>query len=451
MNVAYIDFGSNIKVIIMRNTTLVQYVTFDYSEDLLSHLYALLNDLQLNKIVYCLPTYFSESIYLDSVALEHTQLAISNGYFCVSIKDLAALQHLSKSLKVKNSYFTERRFMCHKDGIYVFEFSNLYHVYTIVSGNLTEYSVMPEGNVEAYIQHFSLKYALKDCYNFVTGIDFSMLSSLFDNIFSVSDNSVLQDLTYMAQLLGATLYQANDYFLSEFSQQSLVGVSDDNDSNSIAPSQAKTEPKQADDMMQQLLDDINDTNDIHDDDTVAQPKQKLSGKQMLKHKKQSRLSSDGDDDFDTSSLRNKSTKKSNKFSLILIMVILIMVIIIAVLMLLNSREQSLYNQQYNAYIQANENLKQLESKYAMYSSLSTTDASDAVTDILKDKLIKKNKAIKLQSFDIEGSTVSLTIKANSDEDFWDFYDEFAEKYNVTNVLDGDEAGGNLVYIINMIL
>lgn len=114
---AVIDFGTNIKFILMKGTSLFQYTTFDYSSDTLSYLYALMKDKNISEITYCLPSYFSKEILLNSVALSHETLAFSDGYFCVSLEDLSKLKHLAESLHVSNVHYTEQELLCTEDGI----------------------------------------------------------------------------------------------------------------------------------------------------------------------------------------------------------------------------------------------------------------------------------------------------------------------------------------------
>lgn len=428
---AVIDFGTNIKFILMKGTSLFQYTTFDYSSDTLSYLYALMKDKNISEITYCLPSYFSKEILLNSVALSHETLAFSDGYFCVSLEDLSKLKHLAESLHVSNVHYTEQELLCTDDGIYAMECNNLCRILVKYHGKIVECDMQTESTAATMIQQYYLKYNLHNIVNLVNHSDYDLLPTVFDNIFAVDNVSVTNDLTYLAWVMQAEWHTIDDYFTSPFSAQTLVtdDTADTSDANlSITKPFANIRKSS------ETLTKVDDQDDI-ETSAVPNTTESMSSKS---HKVKNYASS-----------VKKPAKKS--FLTAFVAVIAIAVILNVGLLYLRNSENKKYTQEYASFLDKSSQLTDLKSKYNLLSSVTTTETSSGVLSFLKDTELLKNKNVKLTNFAIEGSTVTLTVTASSDTKFWAFHDKLGETYNITNVADGDPPKSGVCHVITLML
>lgn len=428
---AVIDFGTNIKFILMKGTSLFQYTTFDYSSDTLSYLYALMKDKNISEITYCLPSYFSKEILLNSVALSHETLAFSDGYFCVSLEDLSKLKHLAESLHVSNVHYTEQELLCTDDGIYAMECNNLCRILVKYHGKIVECDMQTESTAATMIQQYYLKYNLHNIVNLVNHSDYDLLPTVFDNIFAVDNVSVTNDLTYLAWVMQAEWHTIDDYFTSPFSAQTLVtdDTADTSDANlSITKPFANIRKSS------ETLTKVDDQDDI-ETSAVPNTTESMSSKS---HKVKNYVGS-----------VKKPAKKS--FLTAFVAVIAIAVILNVGLLYLRNSENKKYTQEYASFLDKSSQLTDLKSKYNLLSSVTTTETSSGVLSFLKDTELLKNKNVKLTNFAIEGSTITLTITASSDTKFWAFHDKLGETYNITNVTDGDPPKSGVCHVITLML
>lgn len=426
---AVIDFGTNIKFILMKGTSLFQYTTFDYSSDTLSYLYALMKDKNISEITYCLPSYFSKEILLNSVALSHETLAFSDGYFCVSLEDLSKLKHLAESLHVSNVHYTEQELLCTDDGIYAMECNNLCRILVKYHGKIVECDMQTESTAATMIQQYYLKYNLHNIVNLVNHSDYDLLPTVFDNIFAVDNVSVTNDLTYLAWVMQAEWHTIDDYFTSPFSAQTLVtdDTADTSDANlSITKPFANIRKSS------ETLTKVYDQDDI-ETSAVPNTTESMSSKS---HKVKNYAGS-----------VKKPAKKS--FLTAFVAVIAIAVILNVGLLYLRNSENKKYTQEYASFLDKSSQLTDLKSKYNLLSSVTTTETSSGVLSFLKDTELLKNKNVKLTNFAIEGSTVTLTVTASSDTKFWAFHDKLGETYNITNVADGDPPKSGVCHVITL--
>lgn len=428
---AVIDFGTNIKFILMKGTSLFQYTTFDYSSDTLSYLYALMKDKNISEITYCLPSYFSKEILLNSVALSHETLAFSDGYFCVSLEDLSKLKHLAESLHVSNVHYTEQELLCTDDGIYAMECNNLCRILVKYHGKIVECDMQTESTAATMIQQYYLKYNLHNIVNLVNHSDYDLLPTVFDNIFAVANVSVTNDLTYLAWVMQAEWHTIDDYFTSPFSAQTLVtdDTADTSDANL-----STTKPFANIRKSSETLTKVDDQDDI-ETSAVPNTTESMSSKS---HKVKNYAGS-----------VKKPAKKS--FLTAFVAVIAIAVILNVGLLYLRNSENKKYTQEYASFLDKSSQLTDLKSKYNLLSSVTTTETSSGVLSFLKDTELLKNKNVKLTNFAIEGSTVTLTVTASSDTKFWAFHDKLGETYNITNVADGDPPKSGVCHVITLML
>lgn len=428
---AVIDFGTNIKFILMKGTSLFQYTTFDYSSDALSYLYALMKEKNISEITYCLPSYFSKEILLNSVALSHETLAFSDGYFCVSLEDLSKLKHLAESLHISNVHYTEQELLCTEDGIYAMECNNLCRILVKYHGKIVECDMQTESTATATIQQYFLKYNLHNIVNLVNHSDYDLLPTVFDNIFAVDNVSVTNDLTYLAWVMQAECHTIDDYFTSPFSAQTLV--TDDTSATSDADlSVAK--PSANVRKSSEVLTKVDDQNDA---DTNDMPNT-MESRSNKSHKVKNHADS-----------VKKPAKKS--FLTALAAVIAIAAILNIGLLYLRNSESKKYTQEYASFLDKSSQLTELKSKYNLLSSVTTTETSSGVLSFLKDTKLLKNKNVKLTNFAVEGSTITLTVTASSDTKFWAFHDKLGETYNITNVTDGDPPKSGVCHVITLML
>ena len=428
---AVIDFGTNIKFILMKGTSLFQYTTFDYSSDTLSYLYALMKDKNISEITYCLPSYFSKEILLNSVALSHETLAFSDGYFCVSLEDLSKLKHLAESLHVSNVHYTEQELLCTDDGIYAMECNNLCRILVKYHGKIVECDMQTESTAATMIQQYYLKYNLHNIVNLVNHSDYDLLPTVFDNIFAVDNVSVTNDLTYLAWVMQAEWHTIDDYFTSPFSAQTLVtdDTADTSDANlSITKPFANIRKSS------ETLTKVDDQDDI-ETSAVPNTTESMSSKS---HKVKNYAGS-----------VKKPAKKS--FLTAFVAVIAIAVILNVGLLYLRNSENKKYTQEYASFLDKSSQLTDLKSKYNLLSSVTTTETSSGVLSFRKDTEFLKNKHVKLTTFAIERSTVTLTVTASSDTKFWAFHDKLGETYNITNVADGDPPKSGVCHVITLML
>lgn len=428
---AVIDFGTNIKFILMKGTSLFQYTTFDYSSDTLSYLYALMKDKNISEITYCLPSYFSKEILLNSVALSHETLAFSDGYFCVSLEDLSKLKHLAESLHVSNVHYTEQELLCTDDGIYAMECNNLCRILVKYHGKIVECDMQTESTAATMIQQYYLKYNLHNIVNLVNHSDYDLLPTVFDNIFAVDNVSVTNDLTYLAWVMQAEWHTIDDYFTSPFSAQTLVtdDTADTSDANL-----SMTKPFANIRKSSETLTKVDDQDDI-ETSAVPNTTESMSSKS---HKVKNYAGS-----------VKKPAKKS--FLTAFVAVIAIAVILNVGLLYLRNSENKKYTQEYASFLDKSSQLTDLKSKYNLLSSVTTTETSSGVLSFLKDTELLKNKNVKLTNFAIEGSIVALTVTASSDTKFWAFHDKLGETYNITNVTDGDPPKSGVCHVITLML
>jgi hypothetical protein len=428
---AVIDFGINVKFILMKGTSLFQYTTFDYSSDTLSYLYALMKEKNISEITYCLPSYFSKEILLNSVALSHETLAFSDGYFCVSLEDLSKLKHLAESLHISNVHYTEQELLCTEDGIYAMECNNLCRILVKYHGKIIECDMQTESTATATIQQYYLKYNLHNIVNLVNHSDYDLLPTVFDNIFAVDNVSVTNDLTYLAWVMQAEWHTIDDYFASPFSAQTLV------------------------------TDDTSATSDA--DLSIAKPSANV------RKSSEALTKVDDQDDTETSAMSNATESRSSKshkvknhadnvkkpakksFLTAITAVIAIAMILNVSLLYLRNSENKKYTQEYASFLDKSSQLTDLKSKYNLLSSVTTTETSSGVLSFLKDTKLLKSKNVKLTNFAIEGSTITLTVTAPSDTKFWAFHDKLGETYNITNVTDGDPPKSGVCHVITLML
>ena len=415
----------------MKGTSLFQYTTFDYSSDALSYLYALMKEKNISEITYCLPSYFSKEILLNSVALSHETLAFSDGYFCVSLEDLSKLKHLAESLHISNVHYTEQELLCTEDGIYAMECNNLCRILVKYHGKIVECDMQTESTATATIQQYYLKYNLHNIVNLVNHSDYDLLPTVFDNIFAVDNVSVTNDLTYLAWVMQAECHTIDDYFTSPFSAQTLV--TDDTSVTSDADlSVAKTSANVR--KSSEVLTKVDDQNDA---DTNDMPNT-MESRSNKSHKVKNHADS-----------VKKPAKKS--FLTALAAVITIAAILNIGLLYLRNSESKKYTQEYASFLDKSSQLTELKSKYNLLSSVTTTETSSGVLSFLKDTKLLKNKNVKLTNFAVEGSTITLTVTASSDTKFWAFHDKLGETYNITNVTDGDPPKSGVCHVITLML
>lgn len=432
---AYVDFGTYIRFILMRDSTLIQYTEFDYDQDTLSRLFALMSDVGISEVTYCMPTYFSHELLMNSVALDHTTLAVTDGYFCISLEDLQALKHLSKTLKIKTTNITERRFMCDSDGVYVFDYNNLCNVYTFANGNLMEFDIQVDSQVEALVEHYCAKYNLHTDYNFVSSSDLSLLMQTFDNIFSISGDDVLNSLTFMARLCTAKSRNIDEYLSSKFVLQGIVSDMEESTEDAV---------KDLDERESTGAD--SEPTDEESDDFMSS----MQGKHVKRvSRKAGTLASDQEGEESSPSSPNKSQK--GKFGLVFACIVAGMVLLNAAVFVLKAKQKQDYNDRYAEFVSKTEDLNNLESKYTVVSSQTTTEAGNQTFNFLKKTNLLKSETIKLLSFKIEGSNVEVTVSAKSEDAFWKFYDKISAKYNISNVTDGNSGEEKNVFVMNLIL
>ena len=350
---AVIDFGTNIKFILMKGTSLFQYTTFDYSSDALSYLYALMKEKNISEITYCLPSYFSKEILLNSVALSHETLAFSDGYFCVSLEDLSKLKHLAESLHVSNVHYTEQELLCTEDGIYVMECNNLCRILVKYHGKIVECDMQTESTAAAMIQQYYLKYNLHNIVNLVNHSDYDLLPSVFDNIFAIDNVSVTNDLTYLAWVMQAEWHTIDDYFTSPFSAQTLVtddtSATSDADLSVAKPSANVRKSSEA-------LTKVDDQDDT-ETSAATNTTESMSSKS---HKVKNHADS-----------VKKPAKKS--FLTVVVAVLAIAVILNVCLLYLRNSENKKYTQEYASFLDKSSQLTDLKSKYNLLSSVTTTE------------------------------------------------------------------------------
>lgn len=419
MNKAYIDFGTCIRTILVQNSSLIQYTAVDYSSDSLSYLYSVLNDKKIEQITFCMPAYFSSSLLLNSVALSHEAFSVTSGFFCVSIDDLEKLQHLADSLKIPEVLFTEKRFICNNDGIYVFEHENLYHIYTVKAGKLVECDLQTEELVESVLHDRCTRYGCNHIFNYVNESNVDMLMDTFDNIFTISDDRVLCDLTFMSALSGARKFHADEYFNSRFVNQRIVGA--DSCDNDIKPFQdAVTETETEDD---------------------------TGGKKMHKRNTAAKQPGGDDDEYFDSSLVHHS-----KFRYLVLATVAIMLLANAAVYYLCRNQKNLYDNEYAAFVSKSEELQQTEARYTLLASQAASEAGSSAYKFLQDsKLLKSTDGVVLQSFTIDGAAIVVTVLADSNDKFMDFYDKVGEHYSISNYEEGDSGFNGTEYTLNVML
>lgn len=433
---AFIDFGTVVRYLLLRDSTIIQYATLDYDDDTLSHMYSLMHDLHIEQVTICMPSYYSNALFNNSVALEQVHLKNSNGFFCMSLQDLQILKHLMSSLGIEDVRITEHRLILHNDGVSVFEFNNLCHVFVTKNGKLVDHNVVIDRKVESAVHDFCIEYGLKTINNFVSKSDMELLMQAFDNVFTVSDAQVLCDLTFMAHLINATTVTLDQVMSSRFISQYVVGESNDNDATEIPIVSSGEIQNSADDAKKELNvpeEASNDENDLEDFNVSAKSK---------KRRKEAK-------DRELESMQKP--KKSKSFSIALVAILLIMVAANLGMYALSIRSNKMYDSLYAEYTTQSQMLNALEAKCMLLYSQPTSEASEGLYAFLKDSKILKNSTIKLHGFSIEGSTVQVTVSAKSEDDFWDFYEDASTKYNITNVTDGASDNAKNVYVMNLIL
>lgn len=424
MNKVYIDFGTNIRFMLLRDNRIVQFVTLDYKKATLSELHSLMFGKRVEEITYCLPSHFSTTLLEESVALEHSKLESSDGFFCVSLEDVSKLRHLAQSLQIGTVLCTERRFMCHADGIYVFEYDNIFQIYSFVKGRLISYDVAVDELLKAVVQRNCIRYSSDNIVNMVNQTDFSLLCDLFENVFSVTDNDTLADLTYMAYLSKARAFDVSEYINSQYNSISIVtdSYSDDTDNADVSAG--------ADAEM--------------DSDNNKPPEKEVPKAITSRKQKPRKLEKDESEDL-LKVHRHKSP----------LPIALALAGALAANGYFYYAQSQVTKQRKNAeeeFQQLLQSVSTLQSKYTVLSAQSTAEAGAAAYSLLEAVgLTTSREDITLHSFTINGSTVYITVSAESEDLFWNFYNEISEAYNVSGVADGTLPDDTATYTISMVL
>lgn len=418
----FIDFGSYVKYALIRDMSIIQYCTFDYDEDTLSRLYALMKSKGVQELNVCIPSSFSDSVLVDSTSLGITSVADRNGFFCVSVEDIQKLQQLADSLSISNVRYTERCFMCRSDGVFLFELNNIYHIMTVHDSRIVQYDMQTEALVESTVQDRCLRYGCKSIYNYVNASDVIGLSETFDNIFSVSSDKVLSDLTYIMLMLDAEYHSAHDYLFSRYANQHLVG-----NTESLVVDSANDFDSRA------FANDADVCADMTSED--RQPK-------VRNERKVVQVADD-----------NKKHAPFWKFGYTLAAVTVILLVLNFGIYYLKLQKSAEYEKIYSQYLEENDALQKAQARNLLFTSQTTTENGSNTYSFLKNIGLDdtKEKGITLQSFSIEGSTIQLNVTAKNDDTFWSFCDTVKSKYNVSDVQEGDIDDKGVSYTINVII
>lgn len=403
MNSVCLVLSTNIKFALMQEDTLIQYVTLDYSEDSLTQLHALMKDKQIMSMTVCLPSYFSQDLLQESASLRFEQMDLMSGYFCVSLEDISKIEHLAKALQIPKVGFLENRDLCNTDGIYIFENDNTYNLYVYKNDHLLAFDVQTDATIEKAIQQYGAKYGIQELYNYVNHADFDKLPLAFSNVFGVSDQNTLSELTYLAALMQLTPHSSDDY-RSAYVAQDLVGY----DSDEVNVKAAKET----------------------DSSVESAP--------VIKKPKATKAVKEG--------------KASNKFGLVLVATVALAIVCNLFIHNLSNQQHTKYLQEYDTFTKKSAELSSLQSRYTMFSAQTTTESGQQAYDFIKKAgLLKKSSKVKLNSFTVEGSTVAITVSAKSDDVFWKFYDKLDGSANVSSVTDESSTDSKVVHTINLIL
>lgn len=403
MNSVCLVLSTNIKFALMQEDTLIQYVTLDYSEDSLTQLHALMKDKQITSMTVCLPSYFSQDLLQESASLRFEQMDLMSGYFCVSLEDISKIEHLAKALQIPKVSFLENRDLCNTDGIYIFENDNTYNLYVYKNDHLLAFDVQTDATIEKAIQQYGAKYGIQELYNYVNHADFDKLPLAFSNVFGVSDQNTLSELTYLAALMQLTPHSSDDY-RSAYVAQDLVGY----DSDEVNVNAAK------------------------ETDSLAEPAP------VTKKQKATKAAKEG--------------KASNKFGLVLVATVALAIVCNFFIYNLSNQQHTKYLQEYDTFTKKSAELSSLQSRYTMFSAQTTTESGQQAYDFIKKTgLLQKSCKVKLNSFTVEGSTVAITVSAKSDDVFWKFYDKLDGSVNVSSVTDESSTDSKVVHTINLIL
>ena len=403
MNSVYLVLSTNIKFALMQEDTLIQYVTLDYSEDSLSQLHALMKDKQIMSMTVCLPSYFSQDLLQESASLRFEQMDLMSGYFCVSLDDISKIEHLAKALQIPKVGFLENRDLCNTDGIYIFENDNTYNLYVYKNDHLLAFDVQTDATIEKAIQQYGAKYGIQELYNYVNHADFDKLPLAFSNVFGVSDQNTLSELTYLAALMQLTPHSSDDY-RSAYVAQDLVGYDSD-----------ETKVK-----------------------AVKETDSSVELAPVTKKQKATKAVKEG--------------KASSKFGLVLVATVALAIVCNLFIYNLSNQQHTKYLQEYATFTKKSAELSSLQSRYTMFSAQTTTESGQQAYDFIKKAgLLKKSNKVKLNSFTVEGSTVAITVSAKSDDVFWKFYDKLDGSANVSSVTDESSTDSKVVHTINLIL
>lgn len=403
MNSVCLVLSTNIKFALMQEDTLIQYVTLDYSEDSLTQLHALMKDKQIMSMTVCLPSYFSQDLLQESASLRFEQMDLMSGYFCVSLEDISKIEHLAKALQIPKVGFLENRDLCNTDGIYIFENDNTYNLYVYKNDHLLAFDVQTDATIEKAIQQYGAKYGIQELYNYVNHADFDKLPLAFSNVFGVSDQNTLSELTYLAALMQLTPHSSDDY-RSAYVAQDLVGY----DSDEVTVKAAKET----------------------DSSVESAP--------VIKKPKATKAAKEG--------------KASSKFGLVLVATVALAIVCNLFIYNLSNQQHTKYLQEYDTFTKKSAELSSLQSRYTMFSAQTTTESGQQAYDFIKKAgLLKKSSKVKLNSFTVEGSTVAITVSAKSDDVFWKFYDKLDGSANVSSVTDESSTDSKVVHTINLIL
>lgn len=254
--------------------------------------------------------------------------------------------------------------------------------------------------------------------------DFSLLCDLFENVFSVTDNDTLADLTYMAYLSKARAFDVSEYINSQYNSISIVtdSYSDDTDNADVSAG--------ADAEM--------------DSDNNKPPEKEVPKAITSRKQKPRKLEKDESEDL-LKVHRHKSP----------LPIALALAGALAANGYFYYAQSQVTKQRKNAeeeFQQLLQSVSTLQSKYTVLSAQSTAEAGAAAYSLLEAVgLTTSRKDITLHSFTINGSTVYITVSAESEDLFWNFYNEISEAYNVSGVADGTLPDDTATYTISMVL
>lgn len=199
-----IDFGDNIKFVLLRDRYIVKYSELDYNANVLDLIYGELSGKRIGRMVINLGGVFADQQYTGSFYLDAFDTDGIPAYYLLPVGTVEKMTHLAHVLCVDKLIFTSRM-LCwsiyQSNGWFIDYLDGMFHVCLLQDGRISDYSCCTQLMLHDVLQNVSAEEKRFPICNLLTLTDYDLLLHHFDNVFCISDEQVLRGLTKIAMIL----------------------------------------------------------------------------------------------------------------------------------------------------------------------------------------------------------------------------------------------------------